>query len=134
MVAPKLREDGSPLESVKRVLETAPDSVHAQVARSVLLLRQCQRLDIEFFKRLGSNEDRRVETLREALGRIDSHLRSNPRDPFADEFLYRRTILLQDMEDINALRSAVSDLRDRFPDSWYAREAKRRMDEFLREP
>lgn len=129
--AHRLADDGSPPECVKQLVQSAPNSIHARIARSVVLLLQCERLNAEFFSKMRLDSREKEAALRDALVRIDVHLREHPRDPFANEFLYRKAMLFRDLDDVEALRSAVTYLQERFPDSWYAEDAKRRMDAFL---
>lgn len=112
-----------PTGSIKRILEECPNTVHALIVRTRLLVLQAQRLS-----RYVAAADTNIGTLnqqrQDALARITHHLAANPDDPLAIDLLDGKVKLLRRLEDEKGLRESIDQLKNRYPESGRARRAE----------
>lgn len=109
--------------SVKRILERFPDSVHAVLAQSRLLVLQADKLK----SRYGTTDDQREtdkQLMIDVVSRIDEHLRADPDDPLALDLMDGKIHLLRRLEREDELRQAIDALAAKYPHSGRTRRAQ----------
>jgi len=111
-----------PVGSVKRILEECPESVHARIAKSRLLMLQAEKLSTRAMPQ--QNPELRRQLMLETVKSIDRRLRTQNADPLELELLDAKVKLLHRVADDTALRQAIDALVTRYPDSARARRAE----------
>ena len=119
-----LGKDLMPAESVKAILEQCPDSVHARLARSRLLVLQAHKLKS---RRSTTDEQREADKQQmiDVVSRIDVHLRTHHDDPLELDLMDGKIQLLRRLQKEDKLRQAIDALAAKYPLSGRTRRAQK---------
>lgn len=113
-----------PVMSVKAILEECPNSIHAQLARSRLLVLQSHKLSRDY----GTTDEEREAAKQQAIdivSRISDHLAQQDDDPLEVDLMDGKVQLLRRLERENELRQAIDALIEKYPDSGRTRRAQK---------
>lgn len=122
-----------PAESVKAILEQCPNSVHARLARSRLLVLQAYKLKSRY---AVTDEEREGDKLQmiDVVSRIDEHLRTHPNDPLELDLMDGKIQLLGRLQREDKLRQAIDALAEKYPHSGRTRRAHKMWKQFHSNP